>query len=272
MENTKFYEALPVQSSSIEVPDGTTPAACSAGACLQRCRTACGGRRVNERMERDWLNGEQACLDEIPNYMTSASCTSVEGADVGSLTLINDRFRSGFGSNLVTCTAPPAPATGAGHCTFTCVEGTQRAAYSGTPPIACTNDGDCASRCNAACGAGKTCLVTGATPAPTPAELPKCVLPQAGAPPTPGSPTTLTNPLNTTDIGELIARFIRAITGIAGSMALLMLVVGGVMWMTAEGSDRVGTAQTIIKNACLGLMLIFLAYSLTSLFLLVLGL
>lgn len=78
--------------------------------------------------------------------------------------------------------------------------------------------------------------------------------------------------MNTTDIGELIARFIRALTGIAGSMALLMLVVGGVMWMTAEGSDRVGTAQTIIKNACLGLLLIFFAYSLVSLFLLVLGL
>lgn len=55
-------------------------------------------------------------------------------------------------------------------------------------------------------------------------------------------------------------------------MALLMFVVGGVMWMTAEGSDRVGMAQTILKNASIGLVLIFLSYSLVSLFLAVLGL
>lgn len=89
---------------------------------------------------------------------------------------------------------------------------------------------------------------------------------------TPGSPTTLTNPLHTTSISELIARVIKAISGIAGAMALLMFVVGGVMWMTAEGSDRVGAAQTILKNASIGLVLIFLSYSLVSLFLGVLGL
>jgi type IV secretory pathway VirB2 component (pilin) len=78
--------------------------------------------------------------------------------------------------------------------------------------------------------------------------------------------------LRTTDIGELIAHFIRALSGIAGSMALLMFVVGGVMWMTAEGSDRVQTAQTILKNSTVGILLIFFAYSIVSLFLSVLGL
>ncbi len=94
----------------------------------------------------------------------------------------------------------------------------------------------------------------------------------ATTPPTQGSPTTLTNPLGTTSISELIARLIKALSGIAGSMALLMFVVGGVMWMTAEESERVGTAQTILKNASIGLVLIFLSYSLVSLFLGVLGL
>jgi hypothetical protein len=51
-----------------------------------------------------------------------------------------------------------------------------------------------------------------------------------------------------------------------------MFVVGGVMWMTAEGSDRVQTAQTILKNASIGMVLIFFAYSIVSLFLTVLGL
>jgi hypothetical protein len=103
------------------------------------------------------------------------------------------------------------------------------------------------------------------TPAPRAQDLPRCDIEAEG------SSRTLTNPLNTTDIGEFIARFIRAVTGIAGSMALLMFVVGGVIWMTAEGSDRVKLAQTILKNASLGLVLIFFAYSLVSLFLAVLG-
>lgn len=112
------------------------------------------------------------------------------------------------------------------------------------------------------------CIEPPTSPTPTPTTPTTTPTPT----PTPGSPTTLDNPLHTTSISELIARLIRAISGIAGSMALLMFVVGGVMWMTAEGSDRVGMAQTILKNASIGLVLIFLSYSLVSLFLAVLGL
>lgn len=154
-----------------------------------------------------------------------------------------------------------------------CVEATfePRVGSSCTPGTRC----DCEQQCVAACGSdthGKSYCFLGAD---DPRQTPICATsaaqgtaPRCGN----GSPTTLTNPLGTTSISELIARLVRAITGIAGSMALLMFVVGGVMWMTAEGSDRVGTAQTILKNASIGLVLIFLAYSLVSLFLSVLGL
>ena len=150
---------------------------------------------------------------------------------------------------------------------------------------ACSSAGECAcvDECKSVCGSegGKSkCFIAPNSPDQIlacsgagnigQARAPVCVVDeQAGAS---GSPTTLTNPLGTTDIGELIARFIRALSGIAGSMALLMFVVGGVMWMTAEGSDRVQTAQTILKNASIGMVLIFFAYSIVSLFLTVLGL
>lgn len=147
---------------------------------------------------------------------------------------------------------------------------------------ACSTQGECAcvDECKSTCGSegGKTRCFLGSG---NPEQILACpgagTIGQARSPVctqevTDGSPRTLTNPLRTTDIGELIARFIRALSGIAGSMALLMFVVGGVMWMTAEGSDRVQTAQTILKNSTVGILLIFFAYSIVSLFLSVLGL
>lgn len=147
---------------------------------------------------------------------------------------------------------------------------------------ACSTEGECAcvDECKSTCGSegGKTRCFLGSG---NPEQILACpgagTIGQARSPVctqevTDGSPRTLTNPLRTTDIGELIARFIRALSGIAGSMALLMFVVGGVMWMTAEGSDRVQTAQTILKNSTVGILLIFFAYSIVSLFLSVLGL
>lgn len=148
---------------------------------------------------------------------------------------------------------------------------------------ACSSEGECAcvEECKSTCGSegGKSkcyiapgnadqILACSGAGNISQAKAPKCEV----VTDTVGSSRTLDNPLHTEDIGELIARFIRALSGIAGAMALLMFVVGGVMWMTAEGSDRVSTAQTILKNASIGLILIFFAYSIVSLFLSVLGL
>lgn len=87
-----------------------------------------------------------------------------------------------------------------------------------------------------------------------------------------GSQHTLTNPLGTSSIAAIVARIVKAVTGIVGSVALLMFVVAGIMWMTAESSDRVDMAKTIFKNASFGLVLIFFSYSLVSLLLSILGL
>lgn len=227
--------------------------------CVNECDRVCSGGPLSGDTPLSALTrGSTYCIhgEVSPSVLPPAACQS--GAPV---------WRYPW------CEDPPADAAPVGgHCTFTCVRGTQRTPYSGEA-VACANDGDCASRCNGACGDGATCLLATATPPPEPGALAHCVLPNAtGASATPGSPTTLDNPLHTTSISELIARVVRALTGIAGSMALLMFIVGGVMWMTAEGSDRVGMAQTILKNASIGLVLIFLSYSIVSLFLAVLGL
>lgn len=290
LENHRFYEAVGQRMVPVTVPDGTAAPACSTSVCQPACRSACGGRLVGERAENTWLNGEMACLNEIPSYITAANtlCRSVDGADIASLALITPDFVSRYREEAVpTCVPPPPPGqvvtttspnagfeSARGTCRFSCEHGATRSVYRGER-VACNIDADCLGRCSDACrnsvgtgAAGQTpsCVTQNMTPTPRPEELPRCEIEGAG------SPTTLENPLYTTDIGEMIARFIRALTGIAGSLALLMFVVGGVIWMTAEGSDRVQLAQTILKNASLGLVLIFFAYSIVSLFLSVLGL
>ena len=88
---------------------------------------------------------------------------------------------------------------------------------------------------------------------------------------TAGSPGAieLLNPLGrgVTSIPQLFGRIVRAFMGILGALALFWFVWGGILWMTAEESKRSEQAQTIMKNAALGLILIFFSYGLTSVFL-----
>lgn len=75
----------------------------------------------------------------------------------------------------------------------------------------------------------------------------------------------LHNPINTSDIPTLIGKVINWFLGIAGSLALVMFIVGGVMWMTAGGSkEQVGKGTHILAWASLGLLLIFSSYAILN--------
>lgn len=77
----------------------------------------------------------------------------------------------------------------------------------------------------------------------------------------------LFNPLGSdVDIPGFIGRGIRGVLGVIGAIALLMFVYGGVTWMTAGDSERVGNAKNIIKNSVIGLLLIFFSYNLIGIF------
>lgn len=80
---------------------------------------------------------------------------------------------------------------------------------------------------------------------------------------------TLYNPLGTTsedsDIRVILGRVIRGLLSVIGSLALLMFVYGGVLWMTSAGnSERVKKGKDIIVWAVLGLGVIFSAYAITN--------
>ena len=72
----------------------------------------------------------------------------------------------------------------------------------------------------------------------------------------------LENPLSTDSIPVLIGRVIRAALGIVGSLALVVFVYGGFLWMTAAGKpEMVKRGKNTLTWAAIGLAVIFLSYS-----------
>lgn len=84
---------------------------------------------------------------------------------------------------------------------------------------------------------------------------------------TAGGSVTLDNPLGqNVSVQNLIGRIINAVLGIVGSLALVMFIYGGFIWMLAAGNnERVQRGKDIIIWAVIGLVIIFSAYALVKL-------
>ena len=83
------------------------------------------------------------------------------------------------------------------------------------------------------------------------------------ATPTPPTPTyPLKNPLGTTqDIPTLAGVIIQAILGLVGSVALLMFIWGGFLWLTAAGNpDKIKQGRDTMVWAAVGIAFIFSSY------------
>src|SRR3989339_164984 len=80
----------------------------------------------------------------------------------------------------------------------------------------------------------------------------------------PGTPATLSDPLNLpkdSGVQVLIGRVINAALGVVGSLALLMFVYGGLLWMASGGNDeKVKQGREILIWATAGLALVFFSY------------
>jgi len=75
-------------------------------------------------------------------------------------------------------------------------------------------------------------------------------------------PRYLDNPLGTSSLAEIIARIISIFTGVSGSIALLMFVYGGIMWLTSGGdSGKVEAGRKAMVWAVIGLIVIFGSYA-----------
>ncbi len=79
----------------------------------------------------------------------------------------------------------------------------------------------------------------------------------------PSGTVCITNPLSVGSFQELIGVVINNIMGIIGSIALVMFIAGGLIWLTSGGNaTKVKQGKDIIIWAALGLALIFSSYAL----------
>lgn len=61
----------------------------------------------------------------------------------------------------------------------------------------------------------------------------------------------------------IVARVIKVVLGLVGVLALIMMIYGGITWMTSGGNvEQVKKGKNTLVWAVLGLAVVFLAYSL----------
>jgi heme/copper-type cytochrome/quinol oxidase subunit 2 len=71
--------------------------------------------------------------------------------------------------------------------------------------------------------------------------------------------------LPTTDVREVVINLINILLGILGIIFLLLVLYGGFLWMTAGGNDdQASKGRKIIGNGIVGLIIIFVAFAITT--------
>lgn len=67
------------------------------------------------------------------------------------------------------------------------------------------------------------------------------------------------------DLIGIIFKSIQYILAFLGVVAVVVIIIGGFMWMTAAGNDeKVGKAKKIIMQGLIGLIIILLAYAIAA--------
>lgn len=64
---------------------------------------------------------------------------------------------------------------------------------------------------------------------------------------------------------NIIGNTLRGLIGLLGVIFMILIIYGGVMWMTAAGNEeKVAKAKKIISQATIGLAVIVVAYAITE--------
>jgi len=71
--------------------------------------------------------------------------------------------------------------------------------------------------------------------------------------------------LSTQDIRVTIMNIVRVILGFVGIIAILIIIYAGYLWMTSAGNpEQIDKAKKTLRNAAIGLVIIFSAFSIVS--------
>ena len=72
--------------------------------------------------------------------------------------------------------------------------------------------------------------------------------------------------IESTDLSQKIGNIISYVLGLVGVVFLVLIIMGGVQWMVGgeKGEkEKIGKAQSLIKNATIGLIIVLSAYVIT---------
>ncbi|RJO59371.1 hypothetical protein C4546_02415 [Candidatus Parcubacteria bacterium] len=68
-----------------------------------------------------------------------------------------------------------------------------------------------------------------------------------------------------TDLKQTVLNVISFVLGLLGLIAVIMILYGGFIWLTAGGNeDKVGSAKKIISAAIVGLIVVLLAWAIVN--------
>lgn len=215
---------------------------------------------------RTWMDCSAFCRAQCGN--TDRACDRQGGSSIGP-----DVAGTPEGVRCVIDrpTVVPESVTGTrGTCGYQCIGGFADSLPSNTPQVVqqCVGDNWCQDLCHITCAQQATARCAGTAPRciATPGRPTSTVSGGTGG--SAGTSARLDNPLGVTTWQGLIGKLIRALIGVAGSIALAAFVWGGVLYMTARGEgDQVQQAKEILINAVIGLVLIFFSYSIIATFL-----
>ena len=71
--------------------------------------------------------------------------------------------------------------------------------------------------------------------------------------------------LGNVTLQDIVGRIVKVLLTMSGSLALVMIIVGGLRWMTAQGeADKIKKAKGTLTWAIIGLIVAFSAYSLVD--------
>jgi len=71
--------------------------------------------------------------------------------------------------------------------------------------------------------------------------------------------------LTSTDIRVTIAKIINVVMGFLGTVAVVIILIGGFKWMTAGGNEeKVGEAKKLLMQGVIGLAIVLAAYSIAT--------
>lgn len=71
--------------------------------------------------------------------------------------------------------------------------------------------------------------------------------------------------LSTTPLAQTVGLVIKQFLGLIGVVLVVFIIYAGFLWMTAAGNEEAVTkAKDIIKNAIIGMIIMFAAYAITD--------